>query len=70
MKIFAKYITDYFKVDFSWAVHLAVGLFLAAAIATNYSLNFYENITVTYNHSFYSVVYLFLIYLLGTRFRW
>jgi hypothetical protein len=65
MKIFVKYITDYFKVDFNWAVHLAVGLFLAAAIATNYSLNFYEYITVTYNHSFYSVVYLFLIYVVG-----
>jgi hypothetical protein len=65
MKIFVKYITDYFKVDFNWAVHLAVGLFLAVAIATNYSLNFYEYITVTYNHSFYSVVYLFLIYMVG-----
>lgn len=65
MKIFVKYITDYFKVDFNWAVHLAVGLFLAVAIATNYSLNFYENITVTYNHSFYSVVYLFLTYMVG-----
>ena len=68
MKIFFKYIRDYFRTDFNVTTHVIIGIFLTITLWFNYSFqlngkkDFYHGITETYNKDALSVIYLFLFF--------
>jgi len=63
VKIFVRYIFDYFKVDFDWKSHLLIGIFLTISLYYNYQVDLYDSITSTYYNDFKSVLFLFLLYI-------
>lgn len=63
VKIFLKYILDYFKADFSLISHVIIGIFLTVTLIVNYQFDIYDSISRTYYQDPRSILYLFLLYL-------
>ena len=63
MKIFIRYILDYFKSDFNIVTHAIIAVFLGITLYLNYSYDIYHQITVPNYRSYQSILYLFLLFL-------
>jgi len=65
MRIFIRYILDYFRTEFNLWAHIFVGLFLALSIYLNYTYDIYQTISWTYKDQLPGVYYTFALYLLA-----
>ena len=63
MKIFVKYILDYFKADFNVLAHIIIALFLTVTLILNYQYDLYDQIVSNYYRQFNSIILLFVFYL-------
>lgn len=68
MKVFYRYIIDYFKEDFKWQPHLIVAIFLGIACYFNYTIgydgasNFYDSLLKNNYQEIQSILGLFIFY--------
>lgn len=65
MRIFIRYILDYFRGGFNLWSHLSVAVFLAVSIYINYTYNIHRIITYKYKDQFESVAFILILYLLA-----
>jgi len=62
MRIFIRYIKDYFSEDFKWAPHIIIGVFLGITLPLNYHYDFYSWMVKDHYQSFSSVLLLLSFY--------
>lgn len=65
MRIFIRYILDYFREGINLWSHMALAVFLSFAIYINYTYNIHRTITYKYRDQYESVVYILVLYLMA-----